>query len=143
RRVLLALSLRAVFSLLDTRLLYTDILVVFVLRALFLRLQNWSHQNGATRWHLGVAAALVLGSWIGYRRSLNRTSYEVKFFNLPLFRFLMDQLMVILYFRTAVLTDIEGKSLLTAAELATTTIELLLMIFLLYVVWDLLGIWLA
>ena len=44
----------------------------------------------------------MLGSWIGFRRSLNRTTYEVKFFNLPLFRFLMDQLMVILYFRIAV-----------------------------------------
>ncbi len=127
----------------DTGLRFTDILFGFVIRELFLRLQNWSQLDGDVRWHLVIGATLVLGSWIGFRRSLNRTTYEVKFFNLPLFRFLMDQLMVILYFRIAVLTDAEGKSHPPSDELATTTIELLLSVFLLYVVWDLLGIWMA
>lgn len=127
----------------ETGLRFTDILFGFVIRELFLRLQNWSQLDSYVRWHLVVGATLVLGSWIGFRRSLNRTTYEVKFFNLPLFRFLMDQLMVILYFRIAVLTDIERKSFPTAHELATTTIELLVSVFLLYVVWDVLGIWMA
>jgi len=127
----------------DTGLRFTDILFGFVIRELFIRLQNWSQLDSYVRWHLIVGAILVLGSWIGFRRSLNRTTYEVKFFNLPLFCFLMDQLMVILYFRIAVLTDIGGKRLPTADELGSTTIELLLSVFLLYVVWDLLGIWMA
>ena len=75
----------------DTSLRYTDILFGFVIRELFLRLQNWPDLTAAVRWHLIVGTTLVLGSWIGYRRSLNRSSYEVKFFNLPLARFIVDQ----------------------------------------------------
>ena len=61
------------------------------------------------QWQLIVAAVLVLGSWIGFRRSIHRSQYEVKFFNLPFLMFIADQLMIILYFRIATLTDIRGK----------------------------------
>src|SRR5947207_7928440 len=71
---------------LDTSLRYTDILFGFVIREIFLRLQYWHNLNLDAWLYLLVCLALVLGSWIGYRRSLNRSSYEVKFFNLPLFR---------------------------------------------------------
>src|SRR5438132_902411 len=87
----------------DTGLRFTDILFGFVIRELFLRLQNWATLPWFVRWQLIAGTALVLGSWIGFRRSLNRSSYELKFFNLPLLRFVLDQLMVILYFRVAVL----------------------------------------
>jgi len=127
----------------DTSLRYTDILFGFVIRELFLRLQNWSQIDFSVRWHLVVGTALVIGSWIGYRRSLNRSTYEVKFFNLPLFRFLTDQLMLILYFRIAVLTRVDGSQVPPPAILAIDTLKLVLQVFVLYAVWDLLGIWMA
>jgi hypothetical protein len=128
----------------DTSLRYTDILFGFVIRELFLRLQDWSQLTSGARWHLVVGTTLVLGSWIGFRRSLNRTTYEVKFFNLPFFRFLADQLMLILYFRIAVLTQIDGKTPPpTSAELASNTSRFVMAVFFLYLLWDVLGIWMA
>lgn len=127
----------------DTSLRYTDILFGFVIRELFLRLQNWTQLDRAVMLHLLVGTTLVLGSWIGFRRSLYRSGYQVKFFNLPLFRFIADQLMLILYFRVAVLTDIGGKESPAAGDLANSTIKLVVYVFILYTVWDLLGIWMA
>jgi hypothetical protein len=129
----------------DTGLRFTDILFGFVMRELFIRLQNWTLLTDAVRLHLIVGATLVLGSWIGFRNSLYRSSYELKFFNLPLFRFIVDQLMLILYFRVAVLTPAPdvNKSLLPPCELAKETTRLVVYVFMLYVVWDLLTIWMA
>jgi len=127
----------------DTGLRYTDILFGFVIRELFVRLQNWRQLDHAVHLHLIVGTTLVLGSWIGFRRSLYRSGYQVKFFNLPLFRFVADQLMLILYFRVAVLTDAEGKQIPAASDLANSTNKLIIYVFVLYVIWDLLGIWMA
>lgn len=127
----------------DTSLRYTDILFGFVIRELFIRLQSWSALNSAVKLHLIVGAALVLGSWIGFRRSLHRSGYQIKFFNLPLFRFLIDQLMLILYFRVAVLTTPGGQNLPTADDLARNTTKLVAYVFVLYVPWDVLGMWMA
>jgi hypothetical protein len=127
----------------DTSLRYTDILFGFVIRELFLRLQNWSQLDREVKLHLLVGITLVLGSWIGYRRSLYRSHYQVKFFNLPFFRFINDQVMLILYFRIAVLTDQSGKQVLAVGNLAGTTIKLVLYVFILYAVWDVLGMWIA
>lgn len=129
-----------------TGLQYTDILFGFVFWELFRRLQNWTQLNGASQWHLIVGFTLVLGSWIGFRRSLNRPLYQLKFFNLPLIRFLLDQLMLILYFRIAVLTPapevgtvmISGPE--AASNLAQDTVKLVFLVFVLYAVWDWLGI---
>jgi hypothetical protein len=127
----------------DTSLRYTDILFGFVLSQLFVRLQNWSVLENDVRWQLIAGTTLVLGSWVGYRRSLNRTGFEIKFFNLPLFRFLIDQLMLILYFRVAVATQLDGTYALTSLELVASTTRLLVYVFALYVAWDLFGIWMA
>lgn len=125
----------------DTSLRYTDILFGFVIKELFVRLQNWSLIDVAVRWQLITGTILVLCSWIGFRRSLNRTSYEVKFFNLPLIKFITDQLMLILYFRLAVMTPIELKGpTVTPDGLANQTLSILVSIFGLYLIWDLLGI---
>ena len=137
-----ALAPPAEVSKVDTGLRFTDILFGFVIRELFLRLQNWSDLPGFVRWQLIVGTALVLGSWIGFRRSLNRQSYEVKFFNLPFFKFGLDQIMVILYFRVAVLTDNPYKPI-NAEDLAHQTFKVLLYVFILYLAWDLLGIVMA
>jgi hypothetical protein len=128
----------------DTGLRYTDILFGFVIRELFLRLQNWVNIDRATRLHLVVGTTLVLGSWIGFRRSLYRSGYQLKFFNLPLLRFLADQLMLILYFRIAVLTPVDASvARLDPANLARSTLVLVVYVFVLYLVWDILGIWMA
>ena len=64
----------------DTSLRYTDILFGFVIRELFLRLQNWPNLTAAVQWHLIVGTTLVLGSWIGYRRSLKPLFLRSKVF---------------------------------------------------------------
>jgi ABC-type xylose transport system permease subunit len=132
-----ALSPPAETTTADTGLRFTDILFGFVIRELFLRLQNWSVLDWFVRLQLIAAASLVLGSWIGFRRSLNRTTYEVKFFNLPLVRFLLDQGMVVLYFRIAVLTPTDPKTQsISSANLVHKTMWTLAIIFLLYALWD-------
>lgn len=126
----------------DTGLRYTDILFGFVIRELFLRLQNWANLDYARQWHLIVGFTLVLGSWIGFRQSLNRPLYQLKFFNLPLFRFLVDQLMLILYFRIAVLTPAPDATRPwpstpeAGISLAQETSKLVFCVFVLYAVWD-------
>jgi hypothetical protein len=123
----------------DTSLLYPDILFGFVIRELFLRLQNWLAIPNVVRAHLIVGTILVVGSWIGFRRSLNRSSYEVKFFNLPFFRFVADQGMLILYFRIATLTPV-GTSVMQPNVIANQTLLPVLWVFVLYAVWDILGL---
>ena len=59
----------------DTGIRFTDILFGFVIKELFVRLQNWSQLDWFVRWQLIAGTALVLGSWIGFRRSLNRTGH--------------------------------------------------------------------
>jgi hypothetical protein len=127
----------------DTGLRFTDILFGFVIRELFIRLQKWDILPGLVRWQLIVATTLVLGSWIGFRRSLNRSAYELKFFNLPLVRFALDQGMVVLYFRIAVLTLIDPTAHFDAGALVRDTLYTLTLIFTLYALWDLFGIWMA
>src|ERR1700722_10238927 len=104
-RLRLALHPKPELERFDTSLVYTDILFGFVIWELFRRLQNGTLLDPAVLLQPIVGTTLVLGSWIGFRRSLYRPIYQVKFFNLPLFRFIADQLMLILYFRVAVLTE--------------------------------------
>jgi len=127
-----------------TVLTYTDILFGFVIQEVFVRLAALNHFfTEAIFWHLVIAAVLVLGSWIGYRRSLNRSEYEIKFFNLPFFRFVVDQIMLVIYFRIAVLTSPSGSWGGTSKDLLTEGIVLLIATFVLYLLWDGLGIWMA
>ena len=131
----------------DTGLRFTDILFGFVLSELFIRLgnQDWTHPFDTVQLQLLVGTNLVLGSWLGFRLSLYRSSYQIKFFNLPLFRFLVDQLMLVLYFRIAILTPGPDSKKIPSfsPQLAKTTIELVVYIFVLYALWDLLGLWMA
>lgn len=119
----------------DSGLTFTDILFGFVISAIFVRLQNWGSLDGFVRWQLVTSVVIVLGSWIGFRQSLNRSKYKLKFFNLPLFRFILDQIMVLLYFRIAILTPTHPTDL-DPANLADNTLEVLFFIFALYLLWD-------
>lgn len=124
----------------DTSLRYTDILFGLVIRELFQRLQHWTSIQNIVRAQLVVGTILVLGSWIGYRRSLNRSAYEVKFFNIPFFRFVTDQAMLILYFRISTLTPVDLHSAISP-DIAQSTLTAVLIVFVLYAVWDALGLW--
>ena len=124
----------------DTGLRFTDILFGFAIKELFVRLQNWSVEPWYIRWQLLAGTTLVLGSWIGFRRSLNRSSYELKFFNLPLIRFVLDQAMLVIYFRVAILTPNEAHAKTNPSSLTRSTTTALLVVFLLYLAWDVLGV---
>jgi hypothetical protein len=127
----------------DTGLRFTDILFGFVISQLFIRLQNWGDLAPVVKYQLIAGTILVLGSWIGFRRSVNRSAWEVKFVNLPLFRFVLDQLMVILYFRIAVLTPEDPNKKIDPDSLVSDTLQSLFFIFVLYALWDLLGMFMA
>ncbi len=127
----------------DTGLTFTDILFGLVIAEIFMRLQNWGVLPWINRWQLITATALVLGSWIGFRRSRNRTRYELKFFNLPFARFLLDQTMVLLYFRIATLTPNGAPFGVDATKLVHKTTLSLLIVFGLYLFWDLGAVWMA
>jgi hypothetical protein len=137
RRLKLALSQEAepIDADHDSGLTFTDILFGFVISAIFVRLQNWGSLEGFVRWQLVTSVVIVLGSWIGFRQSSNRSKYKLKFFNLPLLRFILDQIMVLLYFRIAILTPTHPTEL-DPADLANSTLEVLLFIFVLYLLWD-------
>jgi hypothetical protein len=126
----------------ETGLTFTDILFGFVLMELFVRLAHTSSLPKFASLQLIAATLLVLGSWIGFRRSLSRSSYELKFVNLPLARFLLDQAMVVLYFRVATLTPSPWTPK-APGPLAHATMTALFVIFCLYLVWDLGGIWIG
>lgn len=127
---------------LDTRLRYTDVLFGFVIRELFIRIRYWEGLSPVVRAQLVAGTALVLGSWVGYRRSLNRSSYDVKFFNLPFFQFLADQGMLILYFHIATLTPADGSSPSSAPEsIASQTARIVIWVFVLYLMWDFVALW--
>jgi hypothetical protein len=123
----------------DTSLRYTDLLFGFVVREIFIRLQNWPQLPATARLQLLAVTVLVLGSFIGYRRSLNRSTYAVKYFNLPFWRFVVDQLMLVIYFRLAVLTEYPWSGKQDPSGLPSQTATLVLVVFGLYFLWDYLG----
>ncbi len=127
----------------ETGLTFTDILFGFVISQIFTRLEKWSQLPWLARWELITATALVLGSWIGFRRSRNRSRYELKFFNLPLVRFLLDQTMVILYFRIATLVPDQPHPVINPHDLVHKATLTLLIVFCLYTVWDVAGLLMA
>jgi hypothetical protein len=127
----------------DTGLQFTDILFGFVIFQLFQRMQRFGALPWFGRWQLIVATTLVLGSWIGFRLSVTRSRYRLKFFNLPLFRFVLDQAMVILYFHVAALYPNSSTAKVAPSSLVHSTILTLLIIFGLYWAWDILAVWMA
>ncbi len=127
----------------DTGLRFTDVLFGFVIRELFLSLNKWKKLDGYTRAHLIAGAVLVLGSYIGYRNSLKRGQFKIRFINLPLLKFTTDQAMVALYFAFAVAVPHPpsgNPKFPLSAELARIDANLLTLIFGLYLLWDLLSL---
>jgi hypothetical protein len=123
-----------------TGLTFTDVLFGFVIKELFTRLSDWRTLSSTTQAHLLTGTVLVLGSYIGFRKSVHRGNFQVYFVNLPLVRFIVDQAMVVLYFRFATAT---GSKPLPDSVLLRVDLNLLTWIFVLYVAWDLISWWMA
>jgi len=132
---------------LATGLRFTDVLFGFVLRELVIRLVDWRVQPVWVRGHLILTAVVVLGSYVGYRNSAKRADDRVRFFNLPLARFALDQMMVFAYFRMAIATqdlDLATNPAASAhwpspASLARIETAMLGLIAGCYLLWDVLG----
>ncbi|MEJ7765399.1 MAG: hypothetical protein WKF86_07875 [Acidimicrobiales bacterium] len=132
---------------LATGLRFTDVLFGFVLRELVIRLVDWRVQPWWVRGRLILAAVVVLGSYVGYRNSRKRADYKVRFVNLPLLRFVLDQTMVFAYFRMAIATQDVDLATTPAAPTSWGTPETLAridsamvaLIVCCYLAWDMLG----
>jgi hypothetical protein len=81
---------------------------------------------------LVLAAVLVTTAWIAYHNSTNRAAYKMEYVNLPLVQFLMDLLLVYLYWRVA--TSAEGDP--TARPTAAPEALMLAVVFLIFLGWD-------
>lgn len=91
------------------------------------------------RAQLLLAGLLTLASWIGYHNSRNRPRYFIRFPNLPLFQFMTDIALVVVYWLTAVTA--EGADPGAVMEPAARPETVLLTIaFALYVTWDLVAL---
>lgn len=91
---------------------------------------------------------MILGSYIGFRNSQKRGKFKLRFFNLAVLRFVLDQSMVFLYFWLGLYISLEQDSS-GALEVPSATAFLrfdarvVLVVFLLYLSWDLVSQWMA
>lgn len=119
----------------ETGITFVDVLFALVVAEGFAPLRRWEQFVPNGRWHVGVAVVLTLASWIGYHTSKNRPRYEIRFFNWPLAQFVLDIGMVIVYW--IAITTYEKS--LHATQSAWPEALLVLVAFVLYSLWDLLG----
>ncbi len=82
--------------------------------------------------NLVIAIFVILTSFIGYHNSVNRPRFRIRFINIQLVKFLLDILMVVLYFLIAAFAAKDP------AVVRPETV-LIAVAFLLYVLWDLAG----
>jgi len=123
----------------DTGLRFTDVLFGFALREVVLRLVRWVDLTNAARVHLVLATVVILGSYIGFRNSQKRGKFKLRFFNLAVLRFGLDQAMVFLYFLLALSFPVDSTeaNLPDANDLLRFDARVVLAIFALYFLWDL------
>ena len=97
-----------------------------------LDLSTSSATAGVGKAQLVVAAVLTIASWVGYHNSLNRISYKIYFFNLPLARFAIEMSHVYLYWLVATSAEQVKKDSPSALPEAV----LLTVVFGSYICWD-------
>jgi hypothetical protein len=86
--------------------------------------------------HLLVGAVLTIASWVGYHNSVNRVQYFLRFWNLPIVMFLIDILLVYIYWLVPVTTvhyEVAGHTPQPEALRLTALVTLAAF---LYVAWD-------
>lgn len=129
-----------------TGLRFTDVLFGFVFKEIFFRLADWSKIDGEganlVRVHLLLAAAVTIGSYVGFRKSTQRADPVLRFINLPMIRFVVDQAMVVMYFVLATRTsdDVAEIPGVSSGSWARDSIVAVIAVFVLYVVWDILSL---
>jgi hypothetical protein len=123
----------------QTSLTFTDVIFGLVFTEIFTRAAALHALSAAVDVHLALSLAVAVGSYIGYRGSLKRGTYRLAFFNLPLLRFVLDLSMIFLYYVLAVTPD-ETKNPKVPVDSKTDSLVVLL-IFALYLAWDLLSKW--
>jgi hypothetical protein len=81
---------------------------------------------------LALAAVLTITAWIAYHNSTNRAAYKMEYVNLPLVQFLMDLLLVYLYWLVASSAEQDATARPTVVPEALT----LATVFLVFLGWD-------
>lgn len=117
---------------------FIEVLFALVVARALDPLADFSSIPGVGLSHLGVTFVLTVTSWIGYHNSWNRPRYFIRFANLPLWQFVIDTLLVITYWFSAVSaegtgTDL-GRGLSARPEASCVAIS-----FVLYCLWDAVG----
>jgi cell division protein FtsW (lipid II flippase) len=132
-----------------TTLRFTDIMFGFAFKEIYTRFANWAkypaQTANATRAYLFMVLAVVLMSYVGYRKSKARKDYRLDLFSLPFARFGVDQALVAIYIVMAL--RIPDKNLADFKELplgwARVALVWVLVVWSGYFLWDLLGFWMS
>jgi len=118
-----------------TSLTFTDVIFGLVITQIFIQAVPYSKLSPEVLLHLGLALVVVIGSYIGYRKSLKRRDVPLSFFSWPLIRFGLDLAMIFCYYLLAV-TPNTGTNPASATVDPKFDAAVLLIIFALYVLWD-------
>jgi hypothetical protein len=118
-----------------TSLGFVDVLFAIVVGKI-LDLSVQPHVPAAGTAQLMLTLVTTVLSYVGYRNSLNRRGYLLRpLTNIPFWHFVVDVALVYLYFRMAVTSE-SARSPIPSATLETV---MTMLVFALYVVWDLLA----
>jgi hypothetical protein len=117
----------------NTGVTFVDVLFALVVGKI-LDVSTSGALPGAAIGHLLVGAVLTITSWVGYHNSVNRVRYFLRFWNLPIFMFLVDILLVYDYWLVPVTAQHQVAAHNEPEVLSTTTLVAIAAG--LYVVWD-------
>jgi hypothetical protein len=121
-----------------TGISFVDILFALAVGEVLMPLAPWAEDHtkhslpAPIVWNLAVALVLILTSFIGYHNSENRPRFKIKFINISFWKFVLDILMVVVYFLFAAFAAVSPAQ-------TQSLLLLLLLVFALYVLWDLAG----
>lgn len=118
---------------------FIEVLFALVIARALDPMANYPRIPGVGLSHLAVAFVLTVTSWIGYHNSWNRPRYFIRFANLPLWQFLVDVALVVLYWFAAVSAEGTGTDLGKSASARPEAVFVALS-FLLYCAWDRIGL---
>lgn len=109
---------------------FVDVLFAIAMEKVFEPLAQPTQLNRAGIAQLALAASLTVTSWVGYHSSWNRPQWIIHFPNLPLIQFLIDVVLVTIYWLLAAYYPHDGVSSTIAPVLMTV------LTFALYAAWD-------
>lgn len=114
---------------------FVDVLFGLVIAAVLQPFGDVGKVPTVGRYQLVLAGVLTVTSWIGYHNSWNRPRYFILFPNLPLFQFLIDVALVVVYFLTAITAP--GATPGVSREASVVIVSIFVAIsFVLYALWD-------